>query len=262
MISTDYPIPENNPAAFYIERFTEFRRGINKIQEEISEQKFDLVIATIQDLIERNIPTETMLPSLIILKGCCHEQLGEYELALDAFEKLKKIVEIHREAIERTGAQEMAEEILGLTELHSAFILLSIGRNEEAADLLKKHSPQTMNYVWPLVYRIVEKKLNIQLFQPDFSPISDDTDSESFLPDWLKLALQDRTEESLAILSRMRANRYPEYYEKDELDFYRAAVLAISGNHQSLKQLNLQMDIDSEEDLMSPMPIVMKYLTQ
>lgn len=262
MISTDYSISENNSAALYVERFTEFRKGINKIQEGISERQFDLVITAIEDLIERNIPTEAMLPGLIILKGCCHEQLGQYELALDSFEKLKRIVEIHRETIERAGAHEMAEETLALADLHSAFILLSLGRNSEAADLLRKHSPQTMPFAWPLAYRIIEKNLNIQLFEPDFSPISDDTDSESFLPQWLKLALQDRTEESLAILSRMRVNRYPEYYEKDELDFYRAAVLALSGNNQSLKQMNLTMDIESEEDLMNPMPILMKYLTQ
>jgi hypothetical protein len=127
------------------------------------EERFEDAISQIEEYMGRIVPfvNDVLLIVGLIGKSNCHLAMGHYEEALGYIEQIERKLDGHQATLDEFVGNDQHKEFLNQ---YKSFILLNLGREEEAVQMLRENPPKCL--FTQGIYRDIENKLGIELFDP------------------------------------------------------------------------------------------------
>jgi tetratricopeptide (TPR) repeat protein len=159
---------------------TSNQSGLNnwfqKLTRAWQEQRFDDAIVQIDEYLDRIVPVinDVLLAGGFLGKANCHLAMGRYELALDFVEQAESKLYSHDSTLGEISVLDGAKNFINQ---YKGLLLLNLGRESEAIEMLRANPP-TCSFV-ENIYRDIESKLGIELFDSKGTSVSSDFNSYS-----------------------------------------------------------------------------------
>lgn len=135
-----------------------------KLMQAWEDQRYDDAIVHLDDYLDRIVPVvnDVLMALGHLSKAHCHLAMGRYELALELVEQAEGKLDSHQSTINDLLREASFDEGKRFLNQYKGFLLLNLGRDEEAIQLLKDNPPNC-TYTYD-IYRDIEAKLGIELF--------------------------------------------------------------------------------------------------
>ena len=135
-----------------------------KLAQAWEDQRYDDAIVHLDDYLDRIVPlfNDVLLAAGHLSKAHCHLAMGRYEQALDLVEQAEGKLDSHKSTIDDLLRKTSFDEAKRYLNQYKGLLLLNLGRDEEALQLLKDNPPNC-TYASD-IYRDIEAKLGIELF--------------------------------------------------------------------------------------------------
>lgn len=197
-ISTDLTSSSQTSPFSWASWTTPHKSGVDAWAEKLykawEEQRFDDAIVQIDEYLDHFVPAinDLLIATGLFAKANCHLAMGRYEQALDFAEQVESKLNSHDSTL---GIEvSFLDGSKGFLNQYKGFLLLNLGREEEAIQILRDNPP-TCSFVAG-IYRDIEHKLDIKLFDgrmPIIHDIDFSTDAigpektlyDKLIGDWL-----------------------------------------------------------------------------
>lgn len=188
----------------------------NRINNGLAERRFGDAIVDLDYIQEKLLPlaNDILYCAIVALKEFCYEGMDRYDLAIENLNEILCKLEKHAELFEEIQMTDSVNQCKETLFLRKAALLLHLGQNELALEILRSYQPSDKRELL-MMYRLIEKKLNVELLKP--TALIELTDEE----DWFHLAFNGKVEEAINSLD----SDHPTYYKHTK-----ALIYALNGS--------------------------------